>query len=137
MAASGADHIIASKNSDVGSIGVTMSYIDNVAQNQKDGLSYISLSSGKFKDTGDPNRVLSAEEKELLMRDVKIVHENFVSMVAENRQLDIAKVRTLSDGSSMLGEMALKNGLIDQIGGIDEAKEYLKGFIGEEVSLCW
>lgn len=137
LAASGTDRIFASKNSDVGSIGVTMSYLDNVRQNQKEGLTYISLSSGKFKDTGNPNRSLSTEEVRILMRDVNIVHKNFVKMVAENRNLDIKKVEKMADGSTMLGEMALKNGLIDQIGGIPEVKEYLKEKIGEEVEVCW
>jgi ClpP class serine protease len=37
----------------------------------------------------------------------------------------------------MLGQMALENGLIDQIGGEAEVKEYLKSKIGEEVKICW
>src|SRR3989338_9119190 len=136
-AASGADIIFASQNSDVGSIGVTMSYLDNTAQNQKEGLSYNQLSSSKFKDTGDPNKKLSAEEINLLMRDVNIMHQNFIKAVAENRGLDIEKVRKLADGSTMMGEMALQNGLIDQIGGYYEVKEYLKEKIGEDVEVCW
>jgi len=137
LAATGADKIFASKNSDVGSIAVTMSYLDNVRQNQKEGLTFNQLSSGKFKDTGDPNKTLSAEEIKLLMRDVNIIHQNFIKTVAENRNLDIKKVEGLADGSTMLGEMALKNGLIDQIGGVFEVKEYLKEKIGEEVEICW
>lgn len=45
-AAIGASRIFASKNSDVGSIGVTMSYLDAVEQNKKDGYTYNSLSVG-------------------------------------------------------------------------------------------
>lgn len=136
-AASGADKIFASKNSDVGSIGVTMSQLNYAEQNKKEGIIYIQLSSGKFKDVGDPDRALSQEEKDYLMRDINIMHQNFVKMIAENRNLDIKKVEELADGSSMLGEMALQNGLIDQIGGISEVEEYLKGKIGEEVNVCW
>lgn len=137
LAATGADVIFASNNSDVGSIGVTMSYLDSATKNQKDGLSYNQLSSGKFKDTGDPDKKLSAEEITLLMRDVNIIHQNFIKAVAENRSLDIKKVKTMADGSTMLGEMALQNGLIDQVGGEKEVKEYLKEKIGEEVEICW
>lgn len=137
MAASGADRIFASQNSDVGSIGVTMSYLDNTQQNLKEGLNYVSLSSGKYKDTGDPNKPLSQEEKNLFMRDVNILHENFIKMVAENRNLDIEKIEKLADGSTMLGEMALQNGLINQIGGMFEVKDYLKEKIGEDVEICW
>lgn len=137
LAASGANKIFASKNSDVGSIAVTMSYLDNVKQNQKEGLTYIPLSSGKFKDAGDPNKTLTQEEKSLFLRDVNILHQNFIKMVAENRNLDILKVEKLADGSTILGEMALENGLIDQIGGMSEVKEYLKEKIGAEVEVCW
>lgn len=136
MAASGASRIFASENSDIGSIGVTMSYVNYVKQNQKEGLDYISLSSGKFKDSSDPNKPLTQAERNLFMRDINIIHQNFVKMVAKNRNLDIKKVAKLADGSSMLGEMALKNGLIDEIGGMSEVKEYIKKEIEEDAEVC-
>ena len=49
-AISSADRIFASANSDVGSIGVTMSYLSKVEKNKKEGLSYIEINSGKFKE---------------------------------------------------------------------------------------
>ncbi|OIO46201.1 signal peptide peptidase SppA [bacterium (Candidatus Gribaldobacteria) CG10_big_fil_rev_8_21_14_0_10_37_21] len=135
--ATGANRIFASKNSDVGGIGASMSYVDNVKQNQKEGFTYNQLSSGKFKDAGDPNKTLSSEEVNLFMRDINILHQNFIKTVAENRSLDIEKVKGIADGSTMLGEMALENGLIDQIGGLPEAMEYLKSQIKEEAEICW
>lgn len=135
-AATGADRIFASSSSDVGSIGVTMSYLDNTKKNEADGLTYNGLSAGKFKDTGNPDKILTEEEKQLLQRDIDIVYEKFISAVATNRNLDIEKVRTLADGSTMMGDAALANGLIDQIGGISEARKYLKGVIGEEATVC-
>ncbi|MFA6422759.1 MAG: signal peptide peptidase SppA [Candidatus Buchananbacteria bacterium] len=136
-ASTGADRIFASAVSDVGSIGVTFSYVDNSKVNQKTGLTFNSLSTGPFKDMGNPDKPLTAAEKALIMRDLNIFNENFIRAVAANRKLDINKVRQLADGSSMPGELALKNGLIDQIGGIYEVKDYLKNKIGEEVELCW
>jgi len=136
-ASTGADIIFASANSDVGSIGVTMSYLDNVAMNEKEGLTYNQLSTGKFKDSGDPNKPLTDEEKELFMRDNQILHDNFVKAVAENRGLGLEKVKELADGSSMLGQMAMENGLIDKIGSLYEVEDYLKQKIGEEAEICW
>ena len=136
-AATGANTIFASAVSDVGSIGVTLSYLDNYKKNLKDGLTFNSLSTGKFKDTGSPDKPLTNEEKTLIMRDLNIVNEHFIKSVAVNRNLDIAKVRKLADGSSMPGELALQNGLIDKIGGIYEIEDYLKEEIGEEVRICW
>lgn len=137
LAASGADRIFASKYSEVGGIGVTMSYLDYVGQNRSEGLSYNSLTSGKFKDAGSPDKVLTQEERNMFMRDVNIMHQYFVKTVAENRNLDIEKVKKLADGSTILGQAALENGLIDQIGGFDEVKSYLKEKIGEDVVDCW
>lgn len=135
--ATGADTIFASTVSDVGSIGVTISYIDNYKKNLKDGLTFNSLSIGKFKDTGNSDKPLTDEERILIMRDLNITNEHFIKSVSTNRKLDTEKVRRLADGSSMPGEMALQNGLIDQIGGIYEIKDYLKEKIGEDVKVCW
>ena len=136
-AATGADMIFASANSDIGSIGVTMSYLDYSKQNQMEGLTYNQLSSGEFKDIGDFDKSLTAREKELLMRDVNIMNENFIKAVAENRGLSISEVRLLADGSSMLGEMALEKGLIDQIGDLYDVEMYLGNIIDDWVNICW
>lgn len=135
--ATGANTIFASTVSDVGSIGVTLSYLDNYKKNLKDGLTFNSLSTGKFKDTGNPGKLLTTEEKDLIMRDLNIANEHFIKSVAANRNLDIEKVRQLADGSSMPGELALQNGLIDKIGGIYQIKDYLKEKIGEDAEICW
>jgi len=136
-AATGADIIFASQDSDIGSIGVSYSYLDNAKKNQIEGITFNQISSGKYKDLMNPDKPLTSEERALLMRDVEIMNENFIRAVAENRNLEIDKVRQLADGSSMLGKMALNNGLIDRIGGLYEIKEYLKKLTGEEVKICW
>lgn len=136
-AASGAQHIFASKNSDVGSIGVTMSYLDNVGKNQKDGNDYVQLSAGKYKDAGDPDKALTDEEKQLLLRDVNIMHQNFIASVAANRNISVADVQKIADGSSVLGDRAKTLHLIDDIGGMPEVESYLQNLIGEKPSVCW
>lgn len=135
--ASAADTIVASENSDVGSIGITMSYLDNVTQNEEQGLTYNSLSSGKYKDAGNPDRSLTDEELDLFRRDLAIIHTNFIAAVAVNRALPLEQVAALADGSTMLGAMALENGLIDAIGGQKEAYAALEEQIGEEPVVCW
>jgi len=136
-AATGAKYIIASTNSDVGDIGVTMSYVGNFDKNAQDGLTFYQLSEGKFKDAGNPDKQLTPEEQQLFMRDLKIDYDNFVKDVAANRHLDINKVTALADGSSMTGQMAKDNGLIDQVGGIYEAQSYLQKQIRTNVNICW
>ena len=122
LVAASADTIIASAMSQVGSIGVTMSYLDNSLYNEIEGYTYVELASGKFKDTGSPDKPLTDEERELLMRDVNIVHEEFVSAVASLRNKTVEEIQTLADGSSMTGKQALADGLIDKVGGRNTAR---------------
>jgi len=136
LIATGARRIYASRLSEVGGIGVTMSYLDYSQKNEQEGLTYQWLSSGKFKDAGDPDKELTAEEKELLMRDIEKMHQLFVENVAINRNLDIKTVKELADGSTMLGQDAKEKGLIDEIGNINDAKEWLENQLGIEPELC-
>ena len=135
--ASAGDHVIASKLSDIGGIGVTMSYLDESKLNENEGYTWNSLSTGKFKDAGSDQKPLTKEERALFERDLKIIHEQFVSVVSQNRGLSIDKVNEIADGSTMLGKMALENGLIDEIGYINEAKNYIKNKLSIEPEICW
>jgi len=137
LAATGADKIFASRISDVGGIGITASYLDYSQKNKNEGIIYQQLSLGKFKDAGDPNKELTAEEKRLLMEDLEKTYQILVEIIAKNRDLDIEVVEELADGSSMLGEEAKKVGLIDEIGGISEAEEWLENELGIEPELCF
>jgi protease-4 len=136
-AISSADKIFASKNSDVGSIGVTMSYLSNVEKNKKDGYTFEQVSIGKYKDSGYPNKPLTSEEKALFLRDSNIIYENFVKAVSQNRKIPINKVKGFADGSTVLGEKAKSLSLINEIGGIDEVEKYLEEVIGEKPEICW
>jgi len=136
-AITGADIIFASQDSDIGSIGVTASYLDYSEMNEKKGVNFNILSTGKYKDIMSEDKELTEDEKELILRDLNIMNDNFIQAVATNRDLDVEKVRSLADGSTMLGKMAMEAGLIDRIGGEYEVKDYLKDIIGEEVNICW
>lgn len=136
-AVSSADRIFASKNSDVGSIGVTSSYVDQVGTNAKEGNQFIELTAGKYKDIGNPNRPLTQEEQQLWLNDLEIIHQNFITAVATNRHLPVEDVQKIADGWSVLGEQALRQQLIDEIGGLLEAEEYLKEILGKDLKICW
>lgn len=114
--ATGADTIIANPFSDIGSIGVTMSYLDYTKQNEEQGIEFVSLSSGKFKDSWNPDKPITEEERALFERDLTIYHDAFVKEVAENRKLPLEDVAKLADGSTLPAPLALERGLIDQIG---------------------
>ncbi len=132
-AISSADRIFASRNSNVGSIGITASYLEKMEKDTQ----YIELNSGKFKDTGNPDKPITDDEKKLILRDVNIIFENFVRDIARNRKLDVAEVKSIGDGSSVLGERAIELGLVDQIGGYVEVNKYLQSRLSEKPEICW
>lgn len=137
MAAAASDYIFASRYADVGGIGLTASYVDQAEKNKEDGLTYNSLSTGKYKDLFNTDKTLTDEERAIIERDLKIGLDIFIKDVAQDRKLAEEKVRALADGSTLLGVAAKDQGLIDAIGGLPEAKEFLKKKIGEEVEVCW
>jgi protease-4 len=139
LVASGANTVIASPFSDVGSIGITMSYLENTRQNERDGLSFVSLSSGQFKDYMSPDKPLTTEERVLLERDLDIWHTYFVELVSENRGLPLEHVAALADGSSMPGSLALENGLVDTLGDQETARAWFAQELGltpAEIVFC-
>ncbi|OHA91478.1 MAG: hypothetical protein A2665_00235 [Candidatus Zambryskibacteria bacterium RIFCSPHIGHO2_01_FULL_46_30] len=136
-ASTGADKIYASKISDVGSIAITASYLDETNKIAKEGYQYTELSSGKYKDLGDIGRPLTAEERAIVLSDLRKAHDVFVEAVAINRNLEKSEVEKLANGLTYVGTDALGYGLIDEIGDINTATKYLEEQIGEKVELCW
>ena len=139
LAATGADVIFASPFSDIGSIGISMSYLENWEKNAREGLRFVPLSSAPFKDYGDPDKPLTFAERALFERDLKIYHDEFVRQVSENRNISVEEVEKLADGSSMPGSLALEHKLIDALGDQETARlwfvEQLK-LPPEEVEFC-
>lgn len=139
LIATGADTIIANPFADIGSLGITMSYLDNSRQNKDTGIEFVSLASGKFKDSGTPDKPLTAEERSLFERDLKISHEEFVKEVAKNRDLPLEDVAKLADGSTLPAPLALENKLIDSIGGKEDVRKWFADRLeipSEEVVFC-
>jgi protease IV len=133
LVAVSADTVIASAMSDVGSIGVTMSYLESSKKNEEDGLTFVELSSGKFKDAGNPDKPLTEEERALFQEDIDLIHDEFVKQIAAYRGREVWEIEALADGAAMPGLRALEKGLVDQIGGRKEAKEYFSATLGIDI----
>lgn len=139
LAATAADAIVASPMSDVGSIGITMSYLDYSKKNAEEGIQFIPLASGPYKDAGYPDKSLTPGERALFERDIKMAHDEFVRMVAENRDVPVEKVAALADGSTLPGTLAFEAGLIDALGNQETARTWFAGYLGtpeEQVLFC-
>lgn len=139
MIAAATDYLIASPMSDIGSIGVTMSYTEESKKNEEEGITYVQLTTGKFKDIGSPNRPITDEERALLESDLQIIHNRFVDMIADYRKLDRQKVADIADGSSMPGVRALENSLVDKLGGRADAKQIFAELLNkstDDIKFC-
>ena len=133
--ASASDRIFALPISMVGDIGITSSYVDNSIQDEANGLTFHQLSIGKYKDMGNLDKPLTADEQALMMTQLHAEANVFINAVAENRHLPIEKVQALANGASMSGTDAFKNGLIDQIGSFADVNSYLSSLLKTKVSL--
>jgi protease IV len=139
MVASAADRIFASGMSDIGSIGVTMSYVEESLKNKEEGLTYVPLTTGKFKDAGDPNKAISDEERAYFQGQLDTVNAEFINLVATNRGLGVDAVKALADGSTLIGQKAVDAKLIDQIGDRDAVRDYFADKLGKDpsdISFC-
>lgn len=119
--ASACDQIVANRFSMIGSIGVIMSHLNIQELSEKYGVKHNVIKSGKFKDMGNMFRNLTDEEKDILQKQINLVYESFVKEVAENRRLGVEELRKIANGLVYHGDFALKQGLVDLIGGEDEA----------------
>lgn len=136
MIASAADRIYANRMSDVGSIGVTMEFLDTSEKDRIEGVILYDFSSGKYKGTFKEHSKMTQEEKEMIMKGIMKSHDIFVEYVAKNRNIPIEEVKKIATGESWVGQDALELRLIDQIGGMPEADSWLQGQISEETSYC-
>ena len=119
--ASAANRILANPGTITGSIGAIMTVPYYAPLADKIGFSEENVKSGRFKDTGHPLRRLSPEERSLLQGMVDDVLSQFVDAVARGRKMQPARIRALADGRIYSGTQALAAGLVDQLGGLQDA----------------
>lgn len=116
-----AREIIANPGTIIGSIGVIMEFTNFQELLDKIGLSSVVVKSGEFKDIGSPTRVMTAAERQILQDLIDDVHSQFISSVAEGRNLEETTVRSLADGRIFSGRKAMEIGLVDRMGNLEVA----------------
>jgi len=119
--AAGADHIVANQGSLTGSIGVLIQLAEVEGLLRKVGVRYEIIKAGRYKDVGNIARPMTDEERQILQGLLDDLHEQFVADVAEGRGLDPAAIRALADGRVFSGRRAKELGLVDGLGGLEEA----------------
>ena len=118
-----AHRIFADPATITGSIGAIAMHQDVSELFDKIGIKEEIVKSGKFKDMFQPTGPLSDDAREIVQALVTQVHEQFIAAVVEGRKdtLDEAAIRGLADGRIYTGQQAKENGLVDELGGMQEA----------------
>jgi protease-4 len=122
--ATGADYIFAENNTITGSIGVfgQLPNIQKLANNN--GITWDNVKTGKLADIDSVSRPKTEAELAIYQKSVNQIYDLFLTKVANSRKLTKTKVAQIAQGRVWSGEAAKKIGLVDEIGGLEQAIAY-------------
>jgi protease-4 len=118
------DRIFASPTTLTGSIGV-FGILPNVQKLANEhGITWDSVQTAKMATMGTLTRPKSPEELARIQGFVDHVYAQFLAKVSEGRKLDREKVEEIAQGRVWSGQEAVKLGLVDELGGLEEAAKF-------------
>jgi protease-4 len=111
--------IFTNPNTITGSIGV-FGLLPNagVLLEKKLGLSTETVNTNKNSDFPSVTRPMNSYEKEMMQASIENIYSDFVSKVAEGRNMTSQSVDSIGQGRVWSGSSALKIGLADTTGGL-------------------
>lgn len=115
------DYIIAEPLSVTGSIGVLGGKMVLSELWKKLDVNWGELKFGKNAGILSINHQFSPEEKKIFNRSLDRVYKDFVEKTATARGINPNEMERIARGRIWLGKDALKNGLVDALGGLNEA----------------
>src|SRR6185503_12226817 len=95
-------------------------HIDESAADAQAGLAWTYLFAGATKVDGNPHQPLSDRARAAIQADVDQLYAQFCALVAANRRISVEAVRG-TDAAVYRGEAALRIGLADRVGTLDQA----------------
>lgn len=116
------DTIVAQPNTITGSIGI-FAMLFNVQDfmNNKLGITFDGVKTNPHADWPTITREMTNFEKDKIQRSVNQGYATFTNKAAQGRHMSVEKLRSLASGRVWSGIEAKKNGLVDILGGLDEA----------------
>jgi len=123
--AAGAKKVYANAGTLTGSIGVIMEFMNLKKLYDWAKVERYSIKTGKLKDSGAEYREQSAEEKEYFQNLVNDTLTQFKGAVSEGRKMTPEEVTAVADGRVFTGVQAKRLKLIDEIGTLDDAVQYI------------
>jgi len=111
-----ADHIYANPNTLTGSIGVISTFPNVDGLLEMVGVEFNVITAGDTKDFGSLYRDMTEEEIAYWKSLLEEVHEGFIQVVMEGREMSEEDVRAVATGQVFTGKQAVELGLVDEIG---------------------
>ncbi|MBP6759319.1 MAG: signal peptide peptidase SppA, partial [Flavobacterium sp.] len=122
-----ANKIFAESNTITGSIGV-FGILPNFTQlATKIGVHTEQVKTNENAAEYSPFVPMDEKFKAVTLEGVEHIYKTFVTHVAQGRKMTFAQVDSIAQGRVWSGEQALKVGLVDKIGGMDDAIKYAAG----------
>lgn len=120
-----ADYIFAQPNTITGSIGV-FGVLPNMQGfwNNKLGVTFDGVGTNDNSNFGSLNRPLTDEEFKLIQEGVDDIYGDFIGKVADGRGMTPADVDSIGQGRVWSGVDAIEIGLVDELGGLEDAIAY-------------
>jgi len=126
ITAIGADHIVAQQTSLVGSIGVIVQWADLSDMLSRLGIRFDEVKSTPLKATPSPFAPTSEEARAALRQSILDTYVWFTDLVKSRRGLDDAAMAQVSDGRVWTGRQAVTNRLVDAVGDVTTARDWLQ-----------
>jgi len=120
------DPIFSYPNTLTGSIGVLYIRPNLKGLFDKLGIQEDQISRGKFSNLDDTSVPLTDAGRAKLHASIEATYISFVGKVASARKKSFEQIDALAQGRVWMGAQARQNGLIDQLGGLDEAVEVIR-----------
>lgn len=120
------DTLIAYPDTITGSIGVLYLKPNVRGLYDKLGIKEDLLMRGKLADLDSESVPLSDAAQQKLHESIDATYRSFVSKVATARRKTFDQIDQLAQGRVWMGSQARQNGLVDQIGGLDEAVQLIR-----------
>lgn len=118
------DYILAHPSTITGSIGVIMLTLNGQGLLEKIGVQPTAIVSGPKKAMGSPFRDMNNEERAIFQDVIDRLYARFLTVVEHGRpNLTPERIRQLADGRIYTADVAKSEGLIDEIGYLDDAIE--------------
>jgi len=115
------DAIVAQPATVTGSIGVVGGKLSLGGLYEKIKINIETFDRGKNAGIFTDTRGFSDTEREAFKGLLDDIYTTFVTKAAEGRRMDLAKMRALATGRIWTARMALKEGLVDKLGGLKDA----------------